>query len=141
MCTTSKQKKYWNNLGCKCLLFVLWILEDRIKLNLMKSWDSPYQCVSVVNKEKIIWTPGLLNIILLHFVICFVASSCLFLSTSIAEGCHDIDQLPYMTEDGCFYMIFVCKLTTNLFFSDLSHWQLKVLWKRIFYFFFISPPK
>ena len=91
-----------------------------------------------MNKEKIIWTPGLLNIILLHFVICFVASSCLFLSTSIAEGCHDIDQLPYMREDGCFHVVFVCKLTTNLFFSDLSHWQLKVLWKRILYVILFS---
>ena len=139
MCTTSKKKKYWNNFR-KCLLFVLWILEDRIKLNLMKSWDSPYQCVSVVtnNKERIIWTPGLLNIILLHFVICFVASSCLFLSTSIAEGCHDIDQLPYMREDGCFYVEFICKLTTNLFFLDLSHWQLKVLWTPILYVILFS---
>ena len=100
----------------------------------MKSWDSPYQCVSVVNKEKIIWTPGLLNIILLHFVICFVASSCLFLSTSIAEGCHDIDQLPYMREDGCFYVEFICKLTTNLFFLDLSHWQLKGIMKTYLLF-------
>ena len=33
-----------------------------------------------------------------------------------------------------FYVVFVCKLTTNLFFLDLSHWQLKGIMKTYLLF-------
>ena len=76
--------------------------------------------------------PAQYNIVALCNLLC-----CQQLFTSIninAEGCHDIDQLPYMREDGCFHVVFVCKLTTNLFFLDLSHWQLKGIMKTYLLF-------